>query len=115
MHSYDHPGNNSILTNINFSDPSHPLHAPGLCPATGITADSNFYRSEWPIPGKVSGGLLAYVVLGQTTLLAINILIQPTVPCQIFEYATFLPLPAGASAPTADQVPDGWFEDIPLT
>lgn len=25
----------------------------GRCPATGITADTNFFRSTWPTPGKV--------------------------------------------------------------
>jgi hypothetical protein len=51
--SFNHPGHNTILDHRNLSDPSNVLHAPGLCPRTGIDADTNFYKSEWPIPTKV--------------------------------------------------------------
>lgn len=36
-----------------MSDSSNKLYSPGKCPATGITSDTNFYKSQWPIPGKI--------------------------------------------------------------
>jgi hypothetical protein len=38
--SYNHPGHSTIFDNRNISDESSPLHAPGLCPATGINAET---------------------------------------------------------------------------
>ena len=52
-HSYNHTGYSSIVHNYNLSDPSNPLHAPGLCPASGITSEANFFKSTWKIPGKI--------------------------------------------------------------
>jgi hypothetical protein len=46
-------GNNSIFDNRNLSDASNKLHSPGRCPATGITSDTNFYKSQWPVPTKI--------------------------------------------------------------
>eukprot|EP00035_Acanthoeca_spectabilis_P000344 m.72715 g.72715 ORF g.72715 m.72715 type:complete len:920 (+) comp10147_c0_seq1:27-2786(+) len=68
------PGNNSEPHLVNLSNPASPLYNPGHCPATGITSESNFYKSAWPIPARV------------------------------FEYSSFIPPPNGSKQPTPDQV-----------
>ena len=51
--SYNWSGFSSIVHNYNLSDPTNPLYAPALCPATGITSETNFYKSTWKITGKI--------------------------------------------------------------
>jgi hypothetical protein len=34
-------------------EPDVTIPAAGACPVSGITADTNFFRSEWPTPGRV--------------------------------------------------------------